>query len=168
MKNFKTLWDNFPDKKVVAGRCFNKQKDSSQPFSDYCAILLSECFIKSGINISTYKGKCWSHAGQKHILLAENLAEGLRQNPPSHFGKILKVDPQNFQDKLKEKTDVIFFKDYWVRGKEEFEARSGDHIDLWNKNEITSSGMVMRSIYEFFGTVSDLNKSKEVWFWEVR
>nr|WP_306663285.1 T6SS effector amidase Tae4 family protein [Saccharophagus degradans] len=63
---------------------------------------------------------------------------------------------------------VSIFKDYWMRGKEEFEARSGDHIDLWNKNEITSSGIGMRSIYEFFGTVSDLNKNKEVWFWEVK
>jgi hypothetical protein len=168
MKNFKTLWSNFPEKKVVSARCFNKQKDSSQPFSDYCAILLSECFIKSGINISTYKGKCWSHVGQKHILLAENLAEGLRVSPPSHFGTLIKVDPKKFQDKLSKKTGVIFFKDYWQRGKEEFDSRSGDHIDLWNKNEITASGMTMRSIYEFFGAVSDLNKSKEVWFWEVK
>ncbi len=39
---------------------------------------------------------------------------------------------------------------------------------LWNKDEITGQGMILRSIYEFFGTVSDLNKSREVWFWEAR
>ena len=68
-----------------------------------------------------------------------------------------KILPGSFQTELKGKTGVIFFKDYWQRGKERFEARSGDHIDLWNKDEITGQGMFMRSIYEFFGVVFDLN-----------
>ena len=42
--------------------------------------------------------------------------------------------------------------------------RSGDHIDLWNKNRITGGSMFYRSIIELFGFVSDLNKSREVWF----
>jgi len=46
--------------------------------------------------------------------------------------------------------------------------RTGDHIDLWNKNKITSSGMFMRDVYEFFVVLSDLNKSKGIWFWEVK
>jgi len=169
MSNFKSLWSNFPDKKSLSSRCFNKQKDSSAPFSDYCAILLSECFIKSGISISTFPGnRCWSHNGPKHILLAEDFAKGLKLHSPNNFGSMTLVEPKDFQTTLKEKTGVIFFKDYWARGNQNFDDRSGDHIDLWNKNEITSSGMFMRSIYEFFGTVSDLNKSKEIWFWEVK
>ena len=63
---------------------------------------------------------------------------------------------------------AIFFKDYWRRGKESFEQRSGDHIDLWNKDRISSSSMFTRSILEFIGRVSDLNKSREIWFWEVK
>ncbi|RTZ22095.1 T6SS effector amidase Tae4 family protein [Vibrio penaeicida] len=51
---------------------------------------------------------------------------------------------------------------------EAFSNRSGDHIDLWNKDEITSDGMFRRSLYEFFGVVSDFNDSREVWFWEVK
>mgnify|MGYP000338730544 CR=1 FL=1 len=169
MKNFKTLWNNFPEKKTIFSRCFNKQDDSSAPFSDYCAILLSECLIKSNINIANYKGnKCWSHTGKKHILLAEKLADGLRLSPPSHFSIMTKIDPKRFQEILEGKTGVIFFKNYWQRGRENFDNRSGDHIDLWNKDEITSSGMLMRSVYEFFGVLSDLNKSQEVWFWEVK
>ncbi|WP_443018796.1 T6SS effector amidase Tae4 family protein [Shewanella sp. UCD-FRSSP16_17] len=62
----------------------------------------------------------------------------------------------------------MFFKDYWQRGNETTNNQSGDHIDLWNKDEISSSGMLMRSIYEFFGTVSDFNKSKEIHFWEIK
>jgi len=175
MKNFKTLWDNFPNQKTLSARCFNKQKDSSQPFKNYCAIMMSECFIKSGVNISSYKGKkCWSHPGPKHLLLAEELAENLRLSPPSHFGRMIKVNPKTFQKELKDKTGVIYFKDYWQRTnpiskkKETFDNRSGDHIDLWNKNETTGGGMLYRSVTEFFGFVSDLNNSKQIWFWEIK
>ena len=112
--------------------------------------------------------KCWSHQGKKHLLKAEDMANALSSRPPQGFGQRVKVNPGSFQEILKGNTGVIFFKDYWQREKEKFEARSGDHIDLWNKNEITGSGMFMRSIYEFFGAVSDLNKSKEIWFWEIK
>jgi len=89
-------------------------------------------------------------------------------SPPSHFSRMIKVDPSNFRKTLSKKTGVIFFKDYWQRGKENFQHRSGDHIDLWNKDQITGGGMLMRSIYEFFGAVSDFNDCKEIWFWEVK
>ncbi|WNO10655.1 type VI secretion system amidase effector protein Tae4 [Teredinibacter sp. KSP-S5-2] len=169
MSKFEQMWNNFPKKEVIKVACTNKQKDSNKPFSDYCAIMLSECFIRSGISISAFKAKrCWSHKGEKHILLAEELANALNTSRPASFQPMKKISPSEFQSEISGKTGVIFFKDYWSRGKESFESRSGDHIDLWNKDKITSSGMVMRSIYEFFGVVSDLNKSKEVWFWEVK
>lgn len=165
---FKTLWKNYPEKDAISKTCTNKQKDSNKPFSDYCAIMLSECLIKSGIDISSISGnRCWSHEGKKHILLAEDLAKGLHLHKPYSFKSRQKVTPANFQDELKGKTGVIFFKDYWQRGSESAANRSGDHIDLWNKNSITSSSMLYRSVIELFGIVSDLNKSKEIWFWEV-
>lgn len=169
MVSFSTLWKNYPDKVNIKSRCTNKQKDSNKPFDDYCAIMLSECFIRSGVDISIIKGnRCWSHQGKKHILRAEDLANGLKTHRPPSFGVLDKIHPASFQSKLSDKTGVIFFKDYWQRGKETFDRRSGDHIDLWNKDEITSSGMIVRSILEFFGRVSDLNKSREIWFWEVK
>lgn len=107
-------------------------------------------------------------AGKKHILLAEDFANGLKSNRPSGFGKLEKIPSGSFQSALSNRTGVIFFKDYWQRGSESFSQRSGDHIDLWNKDEITSSGMFIRSLLEFIGRVSDLNKSREIWFWEVK
>ena len=169
MSMFKTLWNNYPDKRLLSSKCFNKQKDSSKPFSDYCAIMLSECLIKSGISIAGYKGnKCWSHSGPKHILLAEDLAKGLRACPPRGFEKMIEVNPKTFQKELADKTGVIFFKDYWPRGSESEQTRSGDHIDLWDKDKITSTSMFFRSVYEFFGALSDLNRSRQIWFWEVK
>jgi len=166
---FSSLWKNFPNKDAMKTACQNKQKMKTTPFDNYCAILLSECFIQSGIDLGSLKGaRCWSHPGKKHILRAEELANSLKAKPPAGFCQAQKVVPGTFQEVLKGKTGVIFFKDYWQRGKESFDSRSGDHIDLWNKNEITSSSMFTRGILEFFGRVSDFNKSKEIWFWEIK
>ena len=131
MIKFSKLWDNFPDKESVKNVCTNKQTNSNKPFDNYCAILLSECFIKSGIDINVFSGaKCWSHSGKKHILKAEDMANTLLSRQPQGFGPRVKVNPGSFQEVLKGKTGVIFFKDYWQRDKEKFEERSGDHRPL--------------------------------------
>jgi len=169
MIKFNVLWKNFPDKSSIRAKCQNKQKTSSSPFGNYCAINLSEALIKSGVSTAGSKAtKCWGHSGLKHILLAEVMASWLNKLNFSWLGKLQKVDAKSFQDTLNGKTGIIFFKDYWQRGNESFPNRSGDHIDLWNADAITSGGMLSRSVYEFFGVVSDLNKSKEVWFWEIK
>ena len=169
MNKFKELWKNFPHKENMKKRCSNKQKDGNEPFENYCAIMLSECFIRSGISINKFKrNSCWSHSGQRHVLLAKDLASWLVKSKPSGFGKKEKITPSSFQNKLKGRTGVIYFKDYWRRGNENINNRSGDHIDLWNENEITGSSMFYRSVIELLGFVSDLNKSKEIWFWEVK
>lgn len=169
MSKFNELWKNFPEKSLIRVRCQNKQATSSSPFGNYCAISLSDALIKSGISTAGAKvKKCWGHSGMKHILLAEEMAVWLNKSHFSWLGKVEKFNPSSFQDDLDGKTGIIFFKDYWQRGNESFSNRSGDHIDLWNKDEITGGGMTSRAVYEFFGIVSDLNKSKEVWFWEIK
>lgn len=170
MPNFQTLWDNFPDHEEMAKRCQNKQGNgNSQPFDNYCSILLSECLNKSGVLVNACPGqKCWSHPGNKHVLRAEELANWLAKSPPAGFKSKEDISASSFQKDLSGKTGVIFFKDYWQRGNETTDNRSGDHIDLWNKNRITGGSMLYRSLIEFFGIVSDLNMSKAVWFWEVK
>jgi hypothetical protein len=169
MLKFKTLWDNYPDLEEIKKRCFNKQNNSGMPFENYCSILMSECMIKSGIQLNRCNGsKCWSHSGSKHILRAEELANWLRTSAPSEFGQKEDISPSEFQTKLSGRTGVVFFKDYWQRKNESFEGRSGDHIDLWRHNRITGASMWYRSVIEFLGFVSDLNKSRNIWFWEVK
>nr|WP_302622054.1 type VI secretion system amidase effector protein Tae4 [Marinomonas spartinae] len=153
----------------MKAKCQNKQETGSRPFGNYCAIMLSDALIKSGVStVGSSAKKCWGHPGMKHILLAEEMAIWLKQSGLSWLGQVQKVNPKSFQDELDGKTGIIFLKDYWQRGNESPDNRSGDHIDLWNENEITGGSMITRSIYEFFGVVSDLNKSREVWFWEVK
>jgi hypothetical protein len=73
------------------------------------------------------------------------------------------------------KTGIIYFEDYWKRAGETDETKSGDHIDLWNKNELASNGLikswVRRTFPEFsedWLSMSDLKKSKKVIFWEIK
>jgi hypothetical protein len=170
MVAFVTLWNSFPDADSLKAKCFNKQAKSSEPFENYCAILLSECFLKSGIDLSKCPPghRCWSHSGPRHVLIAEHLAKWLADSPPAGFGKREKIDPVKFQSILAGRTGVVFFKDYWQRGRESSAGRSGDHIDLWSKSRITGGSMFYRGIIEFLGLVSDLNQSREIWFWEVK
>ncbi|NJM31716.1 MAG: hypothetical protein HC848_01025 [Limnobacter sp.] len=170
MSTFTHLWKNYPKQDELEAKCTNKQPDSNQKFANYCAVNMSECLHRSAIQIGGITGnKCWSHSGLKHVLLAQDLANGLKNATPPGFARMVKVNPARFQDDLKDKTGVIFFKDYWQRGNEIFENRSGDHIDLWNKNRITSNPMWIRNILEIiWPNVSDLNKSRELWFWEVK
>jgi len=170
MADFDTLWKNFPRDDAIKTRC---EEGKGVPFKDYCAIRLSECFQVAGVPMNRFAGaKCWSHRGLKHAIRAQDFADFLIKTPPSGFGKPVKVDPLEFKTVLADKTGIIFFKDYWQRGsgakKETFQNRSGDHIDLWNKGEITSSGMFMRSVYELFGVVSELSQAKSVLFWEIK
>jgi hypothetical protein len=170
MLEFSKLWNDFPKKNVMRARCQNKQSStSSSPFGNYCAIMLSDALIKSGVSTNSAKvKKCWSHQGGKHILLAEEMAGWLNKANVGGLNKVEKINPSSFQKDLENKTGIIFFKDYWQRGSESIANRSGDHIDLWNKDEITSSSMFTRGIIEFLGRASDLNKSREVWFWEIK
>ena len=163
------MWDNFPDDEAVKKKCFNKQTSGSVPFDNYCSIVISECFNQSGVSLESCPGvKCWSHAGKKHVIRAEQLAIWLSTNPPNGFGERENIEPGEFQKQLTGRTGVVFFKDYWSRGNEISGNRRGDHIDLWNKNRITGGSMLYRSIIELLGLVSDLNKSRGVWFWEVK
>ena len=169
MITFEELWKNYPKKNEIKVRCQNKQATGSQPFGNYCAIMLSDALIKLGVSTINAKArKCWGHPGMKHILLAEEMAAWLKQSGFIWLGTAKKINPGSFQKELDGKTGIVFFKDYWQRGDETFDSRSGDHIDLWNKDELTGGSMLTRTIYEFFGIVSDLNKSREIWFWEVK
>lgn len=58
MSTFSHLWKNYLSKEMMKKVCRNTQPDGSdEPFEDYCSIMLSECFNRSGI-IYIAKGNC--------------------------------------------------------------------------------------------------------------
>ena len=149
---------------------------------NHCAIHVSDALYNCGIKLKAFKGvKCWScptpdeHGKGIHALRAQELADYLKRRPFAGCPEPIEVPAANFEGILDGKTGIIFFKDYWTRPGQS--QRTGDHIDLWNKNELASIGYVETTIRNFLGEhienlpviqISDLHKSKRILFWEIK
>lgn len=159
---FSDLWSSYDTGKPCNG-----------PFSNQCAIRLSEALLQAEVSLSGFGGaRCWSddsENGGKHIIRAEEFGNWLARGSLPGLGATQKVDPKTYQTELNGKTGIIFFKDYWQRSGETFENRSGDHIDLWNKNRTSDYAFGWtRDFWEWaLSSTSDRNDSREVWFWSV-
>lgn len=115
-----------------------------------------------------------------HAIRAEELSEYLKKQPFSGCPVPVKLSGKNFQENVKGKIGIIFFKDYWLRENER--TPTGDHIDLWNKSELAGSGALAsylrvnfpnatESISGLFGSdtrITSLEKATEVLFWEIK
>lgn len=102
------------------------------------------------VNKSTYSEPKCAH---EHARGAESLANWLWRH---HLGRptILTGSAEDRRT-LNQKTGIIFFKDCFARLGQSEEARTGDHIDLWNRGRAT-------------GDFADqAHRSKQVWFWEL-
>ena len=162
---FDKLWDNYPSSSIE----HIDPSTGKDIFSDHCAINVSEALEKSGVNLSSANyTKCWHCSGSgNHAIRAQELANYILIKI-----KPVKLKGNNYESYVKGKTGIIFFQDYWQRNGET--GRTGDHIDLWNKNELASIGFFLTLIRGWFPEtseeyfdMSDLRKSKEVWFWEI-
>jgi hypothetical protein len=79
------------------------------------------------------------------------------------------------QDRIKGRTGIVYFSGYWARDTDSHGQTTGDHIDLWNKDTLSSPGLAGR-VTSFFrfrmglsrAWYSDLGKSKEILFWEIK
>ncbi|CAH0354231.1 type VI secretion system amidase effector protein Tae4 [Aquabacterium sp. CECT 9606] len=142
-------------------------------FDNQCAIRVSSALHHVGVTMKSFKGAAVQLDGQRAAIRAEEFATWLKLQPfcglPSKPHNITGPD---WQQKIKGKTGIIFFKDYWSRDGEVSHA-SGDHVDLWNKDRLTPGfasfmrftlGLNASSILGF----SDLGKAKEILFWEVK
>lgn len=141
MLTFQKLWESHPTIAGTPNPCSNNGKSN---FSDQCAIRVRVALAACGVRTDLLPGvrHCWHHnKSQGHVLAAQELAVGLNSLVIAGLSKKQEISTDEFAPKLKGKTGIIFFKDYWqrtVNGKTEtFRNRSGDHIDLWNRNQIT-------------------------------
>ena len=141
--SFINLWNSYP---TTSTPC-------DGPWDNQCAIRMSvtlnaEQTIK--VNKSTYSEPKCAH---EHARGAESLANWLWRH---HLGRptILTGSAEDRRT-LYQKTGIIFFKDCFARLGQSQEARTGDHIDLWNRGRVT-------------GDFADqAHRSKQVWFWEL-
>lgn len=139
---YKKIWQAYPDGKVCDG-----------PWANQCAIRMSyalnaEKTIK--VNKATYTEPKCAH---EHARGAESLANWLWKH---HLGRPLIIGG-TAQDRLKlaEKTGLIFFKDCFQQAGQSLDARTGDHIDLWNRGYTV-------------GRYDDpSHMARQIWFWEL-
>jgi len=173
--SFSTLWNNYPGNHID----HIDPKTKKECYDNQCAIELSEALIKSGISMKGFKGATCKNCslGEKHALSAEQLADFLLHGAKiDGMSKGVYLTGANYLDYVKGKTGIIYFQDYWPRKGESRDhgPRTGDHIDLWNKNELGSLGLPlswlrrnMPWVFEHVGR-SDYAKSKRVIFWEIK
>ncbi|WP_430735509.1 type VI secretion system amidase effector protein Tae4 [Halodesulfovibrio aestuarii] len=183
---FDDLWDAYPGtpffRTFVGGDKVPHidPETGKELFGNQCAIRVSHALYECGIKLKAFKGtRCWccpspdEHGKGIHSIRAQDLADYLTKRPFAGCPKAIEVPASNFDDILEDKKGIIFFKDYWRRKGET--QPTGDHIDLWDKNELAGSGFfgsTFRLNYseqaERYADLSDLHKSKQILFWEIK
>lgn len=113
--------------------------------------------------------KCYGNCSSKqnHTIRAQELATWLQGN----LAGVKVITGKNFMDQISGKTGIVFFQNYY-EGQEG--SLTGDHIDLWNKNEMGTYGVTrtwIRTAIPPLGVIlnmSDLSKSTQILFWEIK
>jgi hypothetical protein len=170
--SFAELWDAYP-----GGIPYIDPETGEAPpgFENQCAIRLSVTLHKVGIEMQSFRGTGQIRLGSKRTaVLASEMADWLRLKPMAGIGTPENITGKNWQEKIKGRTGIVAFKNYWIRDGQS--AASGGHIDLWNGSRMTS-GNIRGAVTNFLRFnvglesgpgYSDLGKATEILFWEVR
>ena len=90
-----------------------------------------------------------------HSIRAQELADWLKKQSIKGINKAIELEPDNFEEKIKDKKGIIFFKDYWQRSTDKGDIRTGDHIDLWDTGSLASNGSLYSWIRLNFSDFSE-------------
>lgn len=157
MPAFIQIWNNHPN---IKGEDALLDKEIYQ---NQCAVNLYVALQRSGVNVRTFNGQLsWQKNTPKYALRAQELANWLA-SPVSKIEKVEKYSGRQIFDKIRGRTGIIFFQNYWGVGMQ------GDHIDLWNGTRLTH-WISWVQIYARIGSVginSDYRGAESVWFWRV-
>lgn len=163
MPKFKTIWSNYP----TSDPCDAKNERGEVLFPNQCAIRVSAALKKSGVSFATFPRarKCWVHPAADHILAAKELADWLERGHVAGIGRAEDVTGQTWRDQVLDRTGVICFEDYYAPGP----GGGGDHIDLWDGDEMTSFGSWFRVRFSIVvrGFWSDFRASRRIRFFPV-
>jgi hypothetical protein len=181
---FQELWDNYPSG--------NPYDDPTGAYKNQCAIRMSVTFHRVGSEMKSFSQKLVKPMPGKptlgRILLdgkpratrAYELAEWLRLQPLAGLPNAQDITGAHWESKVKGRTGIVFFYGYWRQDGDSSDNLSGGHIDLWNGTRLTISGPIdsIATISRRFGFnsfaadlpfgFSDLRKSKQILFWEIK
>jgi hypothetical protein len=176
---FATLWAGYPSSPPYVDPKTGKPPPG---YSNQCAIKISASVHAAGVEMKSFKGRSKIVLNGKNAAgLAEELAAWLKTQPFCGLPtKPEAVTGADWQTKIKGRTGIVYFADYWKRNTDAKERPTGDHIDLWNGSRLTASGLLgtLTTMARFLGQrsigagtdwgYSDLGTSREILFWEVR
>ena len=185
---FSDLWSAYPSGKPIEDKYDADVKDANGKtlhkkgdliYEDQCAARVSVAIHGVGVEMKSFSGFAIKVNGKKAAMRAQELANWLKKQPFCGLPRTPEaVTGKDWQERIKGRTGIIFFSNYWQRSGESEGNRSGDHIDLWNGSRLTtgSGGFagVANNIGRFiFGMntgpgCSDLGKSMEILFWEIK
>lgn len=172
---FADLWANY-----VTG---DPYADPTGAYKNQCAIRMSATLHRVGIEMKSFSEKVIKPPPGKEtigrILLkgratatrADEMATWLNLQPFCGLPKRPEdVTGKDWEMKVKGRTGIIFFGEYWSRDGESLDRASGGHIDLWNKDTLTPSSTSFFRFRLGFNSLwySDLRNSKKILFWEIR
>ncbi|MDR5809402.1 type VI secretion system amidase effector protein Tae4 [Caballeronia sp. LZ019] len=173
---FQELWDNYP----------NGNPYDNPAYDNQCAIRLSVTLHRVGIGMKSFSQKIIRPMnGDKigRILLdgkatatrADEMGQWLKSQPFAGLPKAEDVTGADWEAKVRGRTGIIEFSRYWTRDGERAENASGGHIDLWNGRKLTSPSFEggINTFMRFTLGISsawysDLGKSKQILFWEIK
>ena len=169
---FTALWDSYPGDQPYVDPRTGKAPEG---YENQCAIKVSVALHGVRIKLDGFNGAAVTINGNKIAIRAQELAAWLKaQRIEGIAAPPQTVTGPDWQAKIKGRTGIVYFADYWTRGNEK--VPSGDHIDLWNGSRLTASGLSGAAVtFLRFGLgiaslpgFSDLGKAKTIWFWEVK
>jgi hypothetical protein len=141
--DFTELWNSYPSDYSPC-----RIADGQSAFDNQCAIRVGIALVDGGVNLSSYTGvRCWHGHGGKHILRGEELVQWLNAKPDL-FGDA-EVRSGTDESYYFGRRGIIFCQNFWGAGNQ------GDHIDLWNLNEMHS------------GSWDYIRRSERVHFWTI-
>lgn len=173
---FDNLWKNHPIIVDKGKACIGGGFDNGNTIGNQCAINISVAFEKCGVSVGEWGIQGCNLAKREaahknHAIRAQELASALKKNTVAGIGSLQKITPEDFNLSLAGKQGIIFFKDYWRRPTDGPSNRSGDHIDLWNGSKTTTAGWLRLNLLPSINLgpwqYSNLEGSKEIWFWAV-
>jgi hypothetical protein len=158
MPTFAELWSNHPNNKGDTPLL------DKAVYENQCAINVAAAWMRSGMKFSNYTGALsWQKDKPKYPIRAQELANWFA-TPHSRLPfKVQKFGGKEAFEKIRGKTGIIFFQNYWGSGNQ------GDHIDLWNMFRLSDVLSWVR-IYARIGSVglgTDYRNAESIWFWTL-
>ncbi|GGD96137.1 type VI secretion system amidase effector protein Tae4 [Caballeronia grimmiae] len=174
---FQELWTNYPSGNPYDNPAYKNQ----------CAIRMSVTLHNVGIGMKSFSSKVVRpSSGQPSIgriildgkataTRADEMGQWLKLQPFAGLPKAENITGSGWQEKIKGRTGIVQFSQYWTREGENADSASGGHIDLWNGSKLTSpsAGGAVDTFMRFTLGISsawysDLGKSKQILFWEIQ